>query len=73
MIKRTPVRRLSFGQLDVILRDDADGGKTYGIYTNFDLHGLPARPFFSGVIEASTGTELRRIAGEMDIILKGGS
>lgn len=72
MRKRVPVRRLSLGQLDVILRDDADGGKTYGIYTNFDLHGLRARPLFSGVIDRSIATELRRIAGEMDIILEGG-
>lgn len=73
MRKRTPVRRLPLGQLDVILSDDPDGGRTYGIYTNFDLHGLRARPLFSGVIERSIATELRRIAGEMDTILDGGS
>lgn len=73
MRRPAPAARLPFGHLTVILRNDADGGRTYGIYANFERDGLRGRPLFSGVIERSTATELRRIAGEMDSIMDGGS
>jgi len=69
MTKRKLVEIYPFGHLHVILNNSDDLGRTYGIYANYDRDGLQRnKPLFSGVIEKSTGTELRRIAGAIDLI-----
>ena len=67
--QRKPVDIYTFGHLHVILNNSKELGQTYGVYANYDRDGLQRnKPIFSGVIEESTGTELRRIAGAIDII-----
>ena len=67
--QRKPVEIYQFGHLHFILHNSQQKGQTYGIYANYDQKGLQRnKPLFSGVIERDTGTELRRIAGAIDII-----
>lgn len=71
MTKRKPVDIYQFGHLHVILHNSIEKGQTYGVYANYDRDGLQRnKPIFSGVIESTTGTELRRIAGAIDLIAK---
>jgi hypothetical protein len=67
--KRKPVEVYKFGHLHVVLHNSEQKGRTYGIYANYDRDGLRRnKPIFSGIIESTTGTELRRIAGAVDMI-----
>jgi len=71
MTKEKSAEVYRFGHLHMILFHSGKPGAAWGVYANYDEKCLTRNPpIFSGVIEESTGKELRKIADAIDNIMR---
>ncbi len=71
MIERKSPEVHKFGHMHMALFHAGKPGAAWAVYANYDEKGLTRNPpVFSGVIEKSTGKELRRIANAIDGIMR---